>query len=70
MTKRYIIVTKQQNGGVMKVKIQVNGLDKLDDLFAKARKQLSELQDTITEIDIAVYSLEAELNQPTAGTIG
>ena len=55
---------------MMKVKVQVNGLDELSDLFAKARKQLSELQDTITEIDIAVYSLEVELNQPTAGTIG
>lgn len=54
----------------IKVNVQIEGLDELSSLFAKARKQSDELRDTITEIDKAVYALEVKLNQPTAGTIG
>lgn len=54
----------------MNVKVQIDGLDKLSDLLVKAKRQSDDLQATAAEINRAVYALEVELNQPTAGTIG
>lgn len=49
---------------IPRITIEVDGLDELKGLLAKAARQADELRETFDQINIARLSLQAKINQP------
>ena len=48
----------------MEIKINLNGMSELEDALQQARSKLAELHDAIHKIDMALYEVCLEINQP------
>lgn len=53
-----------------KIALEMDGLDEIKQLVEQAQTQASELMRTVDQINMCKVTLQAKINQPTAGTDG